>query len=120
RRLRLRTFLLACTFLFLRWHSHQPDLHSFPTRRSSDLIELSSQRREGLRESMEQILAAGLEKGLVLDATIGESVEQAKTFWRWRSEEHTSELQSRGHLVCRLLLEIKNDGLLNDYTKTRR
>src|SRR5690625_6028159 len=24
---------------------------------------------------------------------------------RWRSEEHTSELQSRGHLVCRLLLE---------------
>src|SRR5439155_27350590 len=27
-----------------------------------------------------------------------------------RSEEHTSELQSRGHLVCRLLLEKKNDG----------
>src|SRR5437870_8807133 len=35
-----------------------------------------------------------------------------------RSEEHTSELQSRGHLVCRLLLEkkkknkivIRNDG----------
>src|SRR5690625_6640295 len=25
-----------------------------------------------------------------------------------RSEEHTSELQSRGHLVCRLLLETKN------------
>src|SRR5207253_10665981 len=36
--------------------------------------------------------------------------------WPWphrgkadrRSEEHTSELQSRGHLVCRLLLEKKN------------
>src|SRR5690625_5391974 len=27
---------------------------------------------------------------------------------RPRSEEHTSELQSRGHLVCRLLLEKKN------------
>src|SRR5207253_4323930 len=26
---------------------------------------------------------------------------------RFRSEEHTSELQSRGHLVCRLLLEKK-------------
>src|SRR5690554_7760458 len=26
----------------------------------------------------------------------------------WRSEEHTSELQSRPHLVCRLLLEKKN------------
>src|SRR5690625_6892661 len=31
-----------------------------------------------------------------------------------RSEEHTSELQSRGHLVCRLLLEKINesDGIL--------
>src|SRR5690625_2911440 len=30
-------------------------------------------------------------------------------FWAYdRSEEHTSELQSRGHLVCRLLLEKKN------------
>src|SRR5690625_6154040 len=28
-------------------------------------------------------------------------------YWQ-RSEEHTSELQSRGHLVCRLLLEKKN------------
>src|SRR5207253_11220602 len=27
--------------------------------------------------------------------------------WTPRSEEHTSELQSRGHLVCRLLLEKK-------------
>src|SRR5438309_4253573 len=26
---------------------------------------------------------------------------------RWRSEEHTSELQSQFHLVCRLLLEKK-------------
>src|SRR5690625_5984068 len=26
-----------------------------------------------------------------------------------RSEEHTSELQSRGHLVCRLLLEKKKE-----------
>src|SRR5437660_12168318 len=28
-------------------------------------------------------------------------------YWQPRSEEHTSELQSRGHLVCRLLLEKK-------------
>src|SRR5690625_5860683 len=27
--------------------------------------------------------------------------------WVMRSEEHTSELQSRGHIVCRLLLEKK-------------
>src|SRR5690625_2330892 len=29
-------------------------------------------------------------------------------YFKRRSEEHTSELQSRGHLVCRLLLEKKN------------
>src|SRR5690625_6708636 len=31
------------------------------------------------------------------------------TTYKQRSEEHTSELQSRGHLVCRLLLEKKKD-----------
>src|SRR5437870_7177568 len=30
-----------------------------------------------------------------------------------RSEEHTSELQSRGHLVCRLLLEKKKEGFMS-------
>ena len=48
------------------------------------LIELSSQARDGLREVMEDILAAGHEKGLVLDATIADSVQQAKAFWRIR------------------------------------
>src|SRR3989442_8906721 len=40
----------------------------------------------------------------------GQGVEAAVTeniVWRGRSEEHTSELQSRPHLVCRLLLEKK-------------
>src|SRR5438552_17411255 len=31
----------------------------------------------------------------------------ARRPWNWRSEEHTSELQSPDHLVCRLLLEKK-------------
>src|SRR3712207_9476737 len=30
----------------------------------------------------------------------------------WRSEEHTSELQSRQYLVCRLLLEKKNHTII--------
>src|SRR5690625_6784967 len=34
---------------------------------------------------------------------------QIKSYKRTRSEEHTSELQSRGHLVCRLLLEKKKN-----------
>src|SRR2546422_7604806 len=38
-----------------------------------------------------------------------------------RSEEHTSELQSRLHLVCRLLLEKKKKKQKNPYTdKTQR
>src|SRR5690625_6559787 len=38
---------------------------------------------------------------------------------KYRSEEHTSELQSRGHLVCRLLLEKKNEeGDANGYNNT--
>src|SRR5690625_6778477 len=32
-----------------------------------------------------------------------------------RSEEHTSELQSRGHLVCRLLLEKKKQTITNQH-----
>src|SRR5690625_5819566 len=35
-----------------------------------------------------------------------------------RSEEHTSELQSRGHLVCRLLLEKKNKHKIPNHTRT--
>src|SRR5690625_5872114 len=37
------------------------------------------------------------------------STSSARTSRRPRSEEHTSELQSRGHLVCRLLLEKKKE-----------
>jgi D-lactate dehydrogenase (cytochrome) len=48
------------------------------------LIELSSQASHGLREIMEEILSAGMERGLVLDATIAGSLEQAKAFWRIR------------------------------------
>src|SRR5437660_5930338 len=36
-------------------------------------------------------------------------VHDVKHMSDFRSEEHTSELQSRGHLVCRLLLEKKKN-----------
>src|SRR5437660_7142762 len=38
---------------------------------------------------------------------LSESFNRQRRFMR--SEEHTSELQSRGHLVCRLLLEKKKE-----------
>src|SRR2546422_7954286 len=37
-----------------------------------------------------------------------------------RSEEHTSELQSRLHLVCRLLLEKKKNTTIHDRTRALR
>ena len=49
------------------------------------LIELSSQRREGLREHDRGYPGrAALERGLVGDAAIADSLEQAKAFWRIR------------------------------------
>src|SRR5690625_5868494 len=47
--------------------------------------------------------AFSLFKDILVKATV--PIDHPKNF---RSEEHTSELQSRGHLVCRLLLEKKN------------
>src|SRR5437870_5327557 len=43
--------------------------------------------------------------GLTRDVSTGS--EGQYVIANLRSEEHTSELQSRGHLVCRLLLEKK-------------
>src|SRR5436305_11648629 len=44
--------------------------------------------------------------GIVLDHVPGRRAPIDRSH-PWRSEEHTSELQSRPHLVCRLLLEKK-------------
>src|SRR5690554_7267055 len=43
---------------------------------------------------------------------MGESPSASATHSRVRSEEHTSELQSRPHLVCRLLLEKKKKNII--------
>jgi FAD/FMN-containing dehydrogenase len=48
------------------------------------LLELSSQAKGGLRDIMEEILAEGAQRGIVLDATIADSLEQRKAFWRIR------------------------------------
>jgi FAD/FMN-containing dehydrogenase len=55
------------------------------------LMELSSQAREGLRAALEEILAAGAGAGLVGDATIAASLEQAKAFWLIR--HHIADTQ---------------------------
>src|SRR3712207_9242039 len=65
----------------------------------------TSSRR--LRERF--VAAAGAERADVARAirTTGADRVLVETRGDWRSEEHTSELQSRQYLVCRLLLEKK-------------
>src|SRR5690625_959604 len=61
---------------------------------------------EGTLEQVAQLVADGAGARLTTDpAHEGEELAAMPD----RSEEHTSELQSRGHLVCRLLLEKKNN-----------
>src|SRR5687768_18006803 len=91
-------------------HRH---LHALPTLRSSDLsaaapieryvvLEYLSEGGMGAIYLGKKLGAGGFEKEVVLKQLLPEFTQQPE-----RSEEHTSEFQSRLHLVCRLLLEKK-------------
>src|SRR5438093_5100804 len=85
----LVSFFFSCSCI-------QRYLHSFPTRRSSDLNEHQTSillQDRASRDSFFTVLSS--------------KSEHAVTLMIKRSEEHTSELQSLTNLVCRLLLEKK-------------
>src|SRR5690606_40182983 len=101
-------------------HAPQRAPPSFPTRRSSDLsswvprlAEAASRRpgvgvlvtaRAPLGRTFRDLRLAPLSReatGEVLQSQVSGPLPRSAT----RSEEHTSELQSRENLVCRLLLE---------------
>src|SRR5262249_26880970 len=48
------------------------------------LLELSSSETGGLRDTMENALAAGVQAGLITDATIAASLMQRQEFWKLR------------------------------------
>src|SRR2546429_1085138 len=54
------------------------------------------------------------------NSELSEQLETRKAIERARSEEHTSELQSRLHLVCRLLLEKKKKRRRMKQNKTKQ
>src|SRR5437870_10884523 len=94
-----------------------PELLSFPTRRSSDLSGLTDAAQVLRRPpDLARENAARKGVGVALVVVVLGLFLQPRPLPRlcgrrfpWpRSEEHTSELQSRGHLVCRLLLAKKN------------
>src|SRR5262245_64175500 len=92
--------------------AHHRDLHSFPTRRSSDL-ERAHERvlaHVVVRRAFMRIPIASEGHQSPVTASHGarrSSSKRCGTIGTQRSEEHTSELQSLRHLVCRLLLEKK-------------
>src|SRR5690606_40040166 len=106
--------LRTCTFSAYGPASHL-DLHSFPTRRSSDLIIIE---RFWRNIKYEEVYLKDYESPREARLNIRDYID----FYNYnrphqsldyktpssRSEEHTSELQSRENLVCRLLLEKKN------------
>src|SRR5205814_4832191 len=106
-------------------HSYTPyplprPLHSFPTRRSSDLPEPSFAKRKSAILKPSSSCLAHCESSLSSDESATSNGIKSGSFVHirstasfltrsnGRSEEHTSELQSLRHLVCRLLLEEKN------------
>src|SRR5690606_41658100 len=93
-------------FLFQGYVDHR-HLHSFPTRRSSDL---GSHRAA---QDRHQIVPPLPRRRSCLDRRgAGGEVLVSRGAQAGRSEEHTSELQSRENLVCRLLLEKKKKNLI--------
>src|SRR5437762_10789821 len=98
--------ILPCLSFFFEWSPDHRDLHSFPTRRSSDLRRARRRRHRHHRRGADAgEVGGGDQRGhhrSETRTTNGRSGEVAG-----RSEEHTSELQSPMYLVCRLLLEKK-------------
>src|SRR5690606_39830546 len=94
-------------------------LHSFPTRRSSDLtpaswtsvssgtVKLPGPFGSWKPFAIPRRTTRGFFSARTTSRTWASRLELPESKERTRSEEHTSELQSRENLVCRLLLEKK-------------
>src|SRR5205814_2798607 len=97
-----------------------PLLHSFPTRRSSDLtdraacpVHQASPPGSASPATRQAAAARSPRRGESYALSLaghGQRIEHRRDLLfrqdaLFRSEEHTSELQSLRHLVCRLLLE---------------
>src|SRR2546429_7367577 len=79
-----------------------PALGALPAQRSLEALERRSDLVELLRRGVFLFEPENSAQTVKQIGAFGKSLQK-------RSEEHTSELQSRLHLVCRLLLEKKNN-----------
>src|SRR5690625_3007624 len=96
-----QVLLISIYFYRLRLLRREIDVSSHENADTWDIWKDKS-FMEGLKHIQKEC-RAGLEKIRELNSVISLFLQKI------RSEEHTSELQSRGHLVCRLLLEKKKN-----------
>src|SRR5207248_11250891 len=105
-------------FVFFNSYGDHLSLHSFPTLRSSDLMSQLTRRLPlKIRPSLKSLkkvwrtarASPSSRVNLVREKSADVPRRLSCSMMRSRSEEHTSELQSPYDLVCRLLLEKKND-----------
>src|SRR5438874_6966554 len=101
------TFFLLY-FFFYCYCDHR-DLHSFPTRRSSDLFLVPFLRCHTCSAAFRSSVRRVLPSCQCGPNSCHIHVRCRACDHSLRSEEHTSELQSRRDLVCRLLLEKKKN-----------
>src|SRR5690606_41382250 len=103
-----------CTPLFISLHPRPPSSPLFPytTLFRSEKAAMSRLSTMWARITLQWVVACAL----VVPTSDASALDRERslhqlhhTAWRARSEEHTSELQSRENLVCRLLLEKKNE-----------
>src|SRR5207253_11425811 len=106
--------IIYSSIFFSQRSSYHRHLLSFPTRRSSDLEHHEQGRFHRRLEVVAELLRVldEFHQAVHLRGLHGPTpgpLGKASDNLPGRSEEHTSELQSRGHLVCRLLLEKKKN-----------
>src|SRR5206468_11623992 len=94
-----------------------PPPPSFPTRRSSDLSLRSPTSCSTRALGHHQDSPTGQDIGIARFSVCARLPKTGRFRCPGRSEEHTSELQSRSDLVCRLLLEKKK---INNSIKTAK
>src|SRR5690349_2836098 len=112
----------STSFVFCDCYGAHRDLHSFPTRRSSDLWPIfgmiglvSWVALSAITSRLPNAALPYMDSALVTVSLIAQYMMTKK----YRSEEHTSELQSRRDFVWRLLLEKKNIPSESTVLKTR-
>src|SRR5690606_41622229 len=109
---------ISCIIVSLYPQTHALTLPRSPTRRSPDLgsVHLNqggTEMGQGLYIKVAQVVAEefqiDIEHVKITATTTGKVPNTSATAASSGSEEHTSELQSRENLVCRLLLEKKKN-----------